>query len=98
MTQDWKYSVGRSASGFGVWNNETGEKIKGFGSIPASRYEALKYLYMLNGWDWSRSKYVRENPWLRDKRYEWEEQKKQNHLHIDTSIESYYRNGAYSGD
>ena len=72
MTQTWKYSVGRSASGFGVWNEATGEKIKGFGSIPACRYEALKYMYMLYGWDFSKSKYVRENPWLKDKKYDWE--------------------------
>lgn len=72
MTQNWKYSVGRSASGFGVWNNETGEKIKGFGSLPVGRYEALAYLYHLNGWDFSKSKYMRENPWLANHKFEWE--------------------------
>lgn len=72
MTQTWKYRVGRSGSGFGVWNEETGEKVKGFSSLPVGRYEALAYLYHLNGWDFSKSKYVRESPWLKNHKFDWE--------------------------
>ena len=59
---NWKYEVGASGSGWGVWNTETRQKVQGFCSAPIGRYLALKYLYILNGWDWSKSKYVRENP------------------------------------
>lgn len=71
MGQEYKYSVGRSASGFGVWNAE-GIKVKGFGSSSKDRFEALKYMYMLYGWDFSKSKYVRQNPWLANVKYAWE--------------------------
>lgn len=71
MEDNYKYSVGRSASGFGVWNAE-GIKIKGFGSTSMDRFEALKYMYMLYGWNWQRSKYVRENPYLANIKYPWE--------------------------
>ena len=65
MTRTWKYSVGASGSGWGVWD-ASGRKIKGFGSRQICRFKALKYMYMLYGWDWNRSKYVRENPYLAD--------------------------------
>ena len=64
MTQTRKYSVGASGSGWGVWDNETGSKIMGFGSRQIGRYKALRYMYELYGWNWERSKYVKENPWL----------------------------------
>ena len=63
MTQTLKYSVGRSGSGWGVWD-ANGNKIKGFGSRGIDRFAALKYMYMLYGWDWNRSKYVRQDPYL----------------------------------
>ena len=64
MRQNWKYSVGISGSGWGVWDAE-GNKVKGgFGCRQYDRFKALKYMYMLYGWDWNRSKYVREAPSL----------------------------------
>ena len=63
MTQNWKYSVGISGSGWGVWDAR-GNKVKGFGSRQTDRFRALKYMYMLYGWNWNHSKYVRENPSL----------------------------------
>lgn len=64
MTSTRKYEVGCSGSGWGIWDNETGEKVIGFCGRRSARYEALCYLYYLNGWNWQRSKYVREQPWL----------------------------------
>ena len=61
--KQYKYSVGRSASGWGIWN-ENGEKVIGFGSRGVDRFRALRYMYELYGWNWEHSKYVRENPWL----------------------------------
>lgn len=61
-----KYQVGASGSGWGVWDRETGHKVAGFTGRGIGRYEALRYLYYLNGWDWNKSKYVRENTWLKD--------------------------------
>lgn len=66
MTTKRKYEVGCSGSGWGVWNNETGCKIASFTGRSIGRYEALRYLYYLNGWDWNKSKYVRNEPWLKD--------------------------------
>lgn len=64
MTNNRKYEVGASGSGWGVWNTETHQKVQGFTSAPIGRFYALRYLYILNGWDWLKSKYVRENPYL----------------------------------
>lgn len=64
MTQTRRYEVHAAGSGWGVWDNETGCKIKGFGSRSIDRYAALQYMYELYGWNWNRSKYVKENPWL----------------------------------
>lgn len=64
MTRNCKYTVGASGSGWGVWD-ATGNKIASFTSRSIGRIEALRYLYYLNGWDWSRSKYVRQDPSLR---------------------------------
>ena len=66
MANNWKYEVGASGSGWGVWDNETHKKVQGFCSSSLGRMYALKYLYILNGWDWSKSKYVRENPSYKD--------------------------------
>lgn len=71
MAQTYKYTVSISGSGYGIWDAE-GKKVKGFGSRQYGRLSALKYLYMLNGWDFSRSKYVREHPWLANHKFEWE--------------------------
>lgn len=62
MANSWKYEVGCSGSGWGVWNTETHQKVEGFMSAPIGRFYALKFLYILNGWDWNRSKYVKEHP------------------------------------
>ena len=64
MNATRKYEVGASGSGWGVWDNETGRKVASFTSRPIGRFEALRYLYELNCWDWSKSKYVRERPYL----------------------------------
>ena len=66
MTTSRKYEVGCSGSGWGVWDNETGRKIASFTGRSIGRIEALRYLYYLNGWDWNHSKYVRNEPWLKD--------------------------------
>ena len=71
MTQNRKYEIGRSASGWGVWD-ANGVKVKGFGNRDMNRLEALKYMYMLYGWDFNRSKYVKENPWLANMKFDWE--------------------------
>lgn len=71
MKQNYKYTVNAAGSGWGVWD-ANGNKIKGFGSRKSARYEALKYMYLLYGWDFSKSKYVRENPWLANVKYDWE--------------------------
>lgn len=70
MTQNCKYTVGASGSGWGVWD-ANGNKVASFTSRSIGRIEALRYLYYLNGWDWSRSKYVRQDPSLKSFRI-WE--------------------------
>jgi len=65
MVQNYKYTVGCSGSGWGVWNAE-GNKIASFTGRSIGRYEALRYMYYLYGWDWSRSKYVKSEPWLKN--------------------------------
>ena len=70
MTTNFKYQVGASGSGWGVWD-ANGNKVASFTSRSIGRIEALRYLYYLNGWDWNRSKIVRENPYLKNFRL-WE--------------------------
>ena len=43
-------------------------------------------------------KYTQNEPLRYASAKAWEEQRKQNRVHYDTSIESYYRGGCYSGD
>ena len=64
MTRTWKYEVMCFPSGWVVYDNERNEKVATFTGRKSGRFDALRYLYHLNGWDWSRSKYVRENPYL----------------------------------
>lgn len=52
MTTERKYRIGRSGSGWGIWDNE-GKKVKGC----YSHYNAVESLYELMGWDWSPAKY-----------------------------------------
>lgn len=65
MVTAWKYTVNAGPSGWGVWSSD-GKKVASFTSRPIGRFEALRYLYQLNGWNWNNSRYVREQPWLRD--------------------------------
>ena len=65
MAQNRTYEVGASGSSWGVWDAD-GKKLASFTGRSIGRYEALRYLYYLNGWDWNRSKYVRAEPWLKD--------------------------------
>lgn len=65
MTQERKYNVGVSGSGWGVWNAE-GDKIASFTGRSIGRIEALRYMYFLYGWNWNKSKYVREDPSLKN--------------------------------
>jgi len=60
-----KYTVNAGGSGWGVWDAD-GRKVASFTARPIGRYQALRYLYMLNGWNWERSRYVREQPYLKD--------------------------------
>ena len=65
MATTKKYTVNAGGSGWGVWDVD-GRKVASFTSRPIGRYQALRYLYMLNGWNWESSRYVRTQPWLRD--------------------------------
>lgn len=58
-----KYEVAMNMGSYGIWDCN-GHKVASFGKTEHCRYEALCMLYHLNGWDWSRSKYVRTNPAL----------------------------------
>lgn len=55
MENNRKYSIGCSGCGWGIWNNETGEKVMSC----ASRYDAVENLYILMGWKWDPAKYRR---------------------------------------
>ena len=46
MAQARKYSIGCSGSGWGVWSNETHQKV----ADCCSRYAALSKWYELEGW------------------------------------------------
>ena len=50
-----KYRMGCSGSGWGIWDNETGEKVEGCGT----RLNALERLYELNGWTKPKRCYLR---------------------------------------
>ena len=65
MIHNQKYTVGASGSGWGIWD-ATGTKVASFTGLSIGRIEALRYLYYLNGWDWNKSKYVRQDPSLKD--------------------------------
>ena len=65
MAATRKYTVNAGGSGWGVWDS-AGHKVASFTARPIGRFQALKYMYGLYGWDWSRSRYVREEPGLRD--------------------------------
>lgn len=51
MTTNKKYQVSLAPSGWAVYDNETGRKIKGFSSRSYGRIEALTFMYHLNGWN-----------------------------------------------
>ena len=72
MTQNRKYEVMATGSGWGVWDKTTDRKIKSFGCHQIDRFSALKFMYMLYGWDWNRSKYVKQYPWLANQKFAWE--------------------------
>lgn len=59
-----RYVVGACGTGWCLWDTMEGIKVQGFTSCAIGRFYALKYMYILYGWDWSKSKYVRENPSL----------------------------------
>lgn len=65
MATTKKYTVNAGGSGWGVWD-ASGNKVASFTSRPIGRFQALKYMYNLYGWDWSHSRYVREQPYLKD--------------------------------
>lgn len=46
MKNQRKYTVDRSASGWGIWSLSTGQKVMSFGS----RFDALDKWYDLEGW------------------------------------------------
>lgn len=52
MIQDRKYHIGRSGSGWGIWDNE-GKKVKGC----YSHYNAVETLYSLMRWEFNPAKY-----------------------------------------
>lgn len=52
MTQERKYKIGCSGSGWGIWDNE-GKKVMWC----HSHYAAVESLYNLMGWKWSADKY-----------------------------------------
>lgn len=52
MATQRRYSVNLAPSGWAVYDNETGEKVKGFSGRGFGRIDALKYLYDLYGWNY----------------------------------------------
>lgn len=51
MKQNIKYQVNLAPSGWAVYDNN-GNQVKSFGSSRSwARYEALTYMYQLNGWN-----------------------------------------------
>ena len=52
MATQRRYSVNLAPSGWAVYDNETGEKVKGFSGRSVGRIDALKYLYDLYGWSY----------------------------------------------
>ena len=53
MAQARKYRIGRSASGWGIWESATGNKVMSC----YSHYHAVESLYNLMGWRWNPAKY-----------------------------------------
>ena len=51
MTTINKYQVCLAPSGWAVYEKATGSKVKGFSGHPSGRYDALAYMYQLNGWN-----------------------------------------------
>lgn len=49
MVTQRRYSVNLAPSGWAVYDNETGEKVKGFSGLGSGRIDALKYLYDIYG-------------------------------------------------
>ena len=56
MTQERKYCIGRSGSGWGIWSNIDGHKVMSC----YSHYHAVESLYRLMGWNWNSAKYRRD--------------------------------------
>lgn len=65
MNETRKYTVNAGGSGWGVWDSD-GHKVASFTARPIGRFKALKCMYQLYGWNWEHSRYVREQPWLKD--------------------------------
>ena len=53
MAQARKYRIGRSASGWGIWESATGNKVMSC----YSHYHAVESLYNLMGWRRNPAKY-----------------------------------------
>ena len=49
-----KYHIGRSGSGWGIWNNEGNKVMSCY-----SHFNAVENLYKLMGWNFNPSKYRR---------------------------------------
>lgn len=64
MTNTYRYEVVAMPSGWCLYDNALGQKVRSFTARNIGRYEALKALYDINNWDWKKSKYVREQPYL----------------------------------
>ena len=45
-----KYHVCLAPSGWAVYEKASGTKVKGFSGRPFGRYDALTFMYLLNGW------------------------------------------------
>lgn len=50
MTTNKKYHVCLAPSGWAVYD-ETGHQVKSFSGHRCGRYDALTYMYQLNGWN-----------------------------------------------
>ena len=51
MTTNNKYQVCLAPSGWAVYEKATGKQVKSFSGRSFGRYEALTYMYQLNGWN-----------------------------------------------
>ena len=50
MTQNNKYHVCLAPSGWAVYENATGKQVRSFSGRSCGRFDALAYMYELNGW------------------------------------------------